>query len=111
MNNSAFPIGEGTNSVYMGIDNMGTPRYVGITQRDPFIRFAEHLNSSSNRALLQYNPIYGAQGLSRIQARIIEQRLINSYGLGNSGGLLINKINSISPRYWDNWGITIKINF
>ena len=110
-NSPAFPIGEGTNSVYMGIDNAGVPRYIGITQRDPLIRFSEHLSSGTNRAALRYYPIEGASNLSRIQARIIEQRLINTYGLGNKGGLLFNKINSISPRYWKEWGITINIYF
>ena len=62
------------------------------------------------RSFLTYKPIT-TRNLSRIQARIIEQRLINYYGIGNNGGTLFNKINSISPRYWDKWGITIKIRF
>ena len=111
MNSSTFPLGEGTNSVYYGIDNMNNVRYVGITKRDPLNRFIEHLHSGTERASLRYYPIEGAQGLSRIQARIIEQQLINTYGLGRNGGQLFNIINSISPRYWNNWGITIKIRF
>ena len=111
MSNYSFPVGEGTNSVYLGVDNVGITRYVGITQRNPLERFAEHLRSCTNRAGLSYRTVAGAHGLSRIQARIIEQQLINTYGLGSNGGLLFNKINSISPRYWNNWGITIKIRF
>lgn len=37
--------------------------------------------------------------LNKIDARIMEQNLINKYGLGKNGGQLYNKINSISPRY------------
>lgn len=111
MNSTTFPIGEGTNTVYVGVDNFERPCYIGITQRDPMNRFIEHLRSGTERATLRYYPIEGAQGLSRIQARIIEQKLINTYGFGRNGGLLFNKINSISSRYWDKWGITIKINF
>ena len=111
MNSATFPVGEGTNTVYVGVDNLENPCYVGITQRSPMNRFIEHLSSGTERAALRYYPIEGAQGLSRIQARIIEQQLINTYGLGRNAGLLFNKINSISPRYWNNWGITIKVKF
>lgn len=90
---------------------MNNVRYVGITKREPLNRFVEHLSSRTERAALRYYPIKGTQGLSRIQARIIEQSLIYTYGLGSNGGMLFNKINSISPRYWNKWGITIKINF
>lgn len=111
MNSSTFPLGEGTNTVYVGLDKLERPSYIGITQRAPINRFVEHLCSGTERAALKYYSIEGAQGLSRIQARIIEQRLINTYGLGRNGGMLLNKINSISPRYWNNWGITIIIHF
>jgi len=36
---------------------------------------------------------------------------LNTYGLGRYGGSLFNIINSISPRYWNNWGVMIKVNF
>lgn len=35
----------------------------------------------------------------------MEQNLINKYGLGKNGGQLYNKINSISPKYWNRYGI------
>ena len=101
-----FPQGSGTNSVYVGTDNEGLVRYVGITERQPELRFAEHLKSQAPRATLDYGSINGINNLSRIQARIIEQNLINAYGFGKHG-YLFNKINSISPRYWDKWGIII----
>ncbi len=37
------------------------------------------------------------QGLSRADARAVEQALIEIHGLGKNGGTLLNKINSISP--------------
>jgi len=46
--------------------------------------------------------------LSSVQAHILEQNLINHYGLIKNNGVLFNKINSISPRYWDKYGITIR---
>jgi hypothetical protein len=50
--------------------------------------------------------IEGAEGLTRTQARIWEQTLINQYGLGKNGGMLYNQINSIAPKYWWQYGIT-----
>ena len=104
MNSSVFPTGSGSNSVYVGYEG-STPKYVGITERSPEIRFNEHILSGTERSFLKDAPINNTGNLSRIQARILEQRLINIYGLGKNGGLLYNKINSISPRYWDIWGI------
>lgn len=93
------------NLVYEGLDAAGTVRYVGITERDATIRFAEHLNSNTARSLLDYRVVDGATNLSRINARIWEQSLINQYGLGKNGGLLVNKINSIASKYWLLYGI------
>ncbi len=91
------PTGTGTNSVYLGRDENGDVRYVGITNRDPQLRFNEHLNSGTGKATLHYDVLEGTGTLSRIQARIIEQRLINAYGIGKHGSPLYNKINSIRP--------------
>jgi hypothetical protein len=91
----------GTNLVYEGFDAAGTVRYVGITERQAAVRFAEHQAAKgTGRELLQYRVIDGATGLSRIDARIWEQTLINDYGLGKNGRLLLNKVNSIAPKYW-----------
>ena len=107
MQSSTFPEGTGTNSVYFGTDKEGVVRYVGITERTPELRFNEHLNSLSPRSNLFFYTIQGTGNLSRIQARIIEQNLINTFQMGKNGGLLYNKINSISPRYWNRFGIII----
>ena len=97
----------GENVVYQGIDKAtNTVKYIGITERAPAIRFAEHLNSGTARSALQYDVVTGAQGLTRTQARIWEQTLINQYGLGKNGGQLFNQINSIAPKYWWQYGIT-----
>ena len=94
----------GTNSVYEGIDpNTGEVKYVGRTERDPNIRWNEHNNSGTERANLDYRTVKG--GLNKTDARIMEQNLINKYGLGKNGGQLYNKINSISPKYWNQYGI------
>jgi len=108
MHSSQTPLGEGTNSVYLGYDKAGNVKYVGITERTPELRFTEHLNSGTERAFLHYKTIENARGLSRIQARIIEQRLINIYGMQKYNGALYNKINSIAPRYWNRYGIINK---
>lgn len=41
-----------------------------------------------------------------MQARTMEQNLINKFGLQKNGGQLYNKIKSISPKFWD--GVRIK---
>jgi len=96
----------GTNVVYRGVDAASKTRYVGITNRDPAIRFAEHATSGTLKAPLRYEVIKGAEGLTRTQARVWEQTLINQHGLGRNGGMLYNQINSIAPKYWWQYGIT-----
>lgn len=59
------------------------------------------MRSRTNRANLTYEIIKETGNLSYTQARIWEQKEINKYGLNN----LYNKINSISPSYWDKYGI------
>jgi len=94
---------QNTYSVYQGFDENGDVRYVGITKRNPQVRFNEHLKSSSNRSELDY--AIKAKGLSKHQARTMEQLIINKYGLQKNGGQLYNKINSISPSKWHQYGI------
>ncbi|CAA7386073.1 RHS repeat-associated core domain-containing protein [Chryseobacterium fistulae] len=92
--------------VYEGIDALNKVKYVGITRREAMKRFLEHSNSiGTGKELLRYRTIKNAQGLSRIQARIWEQTLINKYQLQKYGGELINKINSVSQKYWTKYGI------
>ena len=92
----------GNYSVYQGVDPVtGEVKYVGITRRDPQVRFNEHLRSNSPRAGLEYRVIIGASGLSKTNAHIWEQNLINQYGLSN----LYNQINSIAPEYWNQYNI------
>ena len=55
---------------------------------------------------LQFEPI--TTTLDHNRSRIIEQQLINKYGLQKNGGQLFNKINSISPQKWGKWGISGK---
>ncbi len=105
MKNENFPQGNGTNTVYVGMDENDVVRYVGITQREPEIRFNEHFNSGTARSHLDYYTIDGTGQLSRIQARIIEQQLINKFGLIKYEGSLFNKINSISSKKWGRYGI------
>lgn len=78
---------------------------MGITERDPQIRWDEHGNSGTERVGLDYRTIKGGANLNKIDARIMEQKLINQYRLGRNGGQLYNKINSIAPKYWQKYGI------
>ena len=96
---------ENTYSVYQGLDKEGNTRYVGITKREPEIRFSEHLGSGTDRANLEYSVIDDATKLNKMDARIQEQNLINKYGLSKDGGVLYNKINSIGPKYWKQYNI------
>jgi uncharacterized protein with PIN domain len=74
-------------SVYRILGEGGETIYVGITNNLER-RAGEH------GAVLQ--EIIG--GLSRADARAVEQRLINEYGLSKEGGTLLNKINSIAKK-------------
>jgi len=95
---------KGNYSVYQGVDpNTGEVKYVGITERDPQLRFNEHLNSGTDRADLRYRSI--KSGLTKTGARIYEQNLINQYGMQKYGGSLFNLRNSIAPKYWNKYGI------
>jgi len=91
--------------VYFGYDTEGKVRYVGITGRDPEIRFAEHKRSKSPRASLDFEVVDGYTGLSHLGARIQEQIFINQYGFGKYGGDLLNKRNEIAPKFWSKYGI------
>ena len=63
----------------------------------------EHLNSiGTGKELLDYRVIDGMENLSRINARILEQSLINQAGKSN----LLNIRNSIAPKYRPLHGIT-----
>lgn len=89
----------GKTSVYRAAGAGGTTKYVGIT--DNFKqRAAAHLRQKG----ISIDKIPGLSDLSRADARAVEQVLIESHGLGKSGGTLINKINSIAkdnPAYGD----------
>jgi RHS repeat-associated protein len=83
-------------SVYKGFDALGDLRYIGITSRNVAERAAEHQAAAgTGRELLQYQAV--ETGLTKTQARIVEQSYIDTYGLQKNGGQLVNKINSISP--------------
>jgi len=84
-----------TYSVYQGIEN-GAVKYVGITKRAPSLRWAEHAAAGGPKSFLDFRVVEGAQGLTRAQARTLEQNLINQHGLPN----LYNQINSIAPKNW-----------
>ena len=75
--------------------------YVGITSREPEVRWKEHLHSNTPRATLNYQSVPNSFGLSILNGRIWEQNLINQYKLD----ILYNKINSISPSYWNLYNI------
>jgi len=88
-------------NVYAGYDENGVLRYVGITKRDVEIRWDEHLKMAKDgKQFLDYSTLTKDRRLTKLGARIMEQNLINTYRLGKDGGQLLNRINSISPKYW-----------
>ena len=94
----------GDYSVYVGRDPMTNEvKYVGITKRDPLVRWAEHQRSNSPRAELIYDVVKDATGLSLTNGRIWEQTLINQYW--GPKNVLYNQINSIAPKYWNQYNI------
>jgi RHS repeat-associated protein len=80
---------EAKNAVYISKDAKGVVQYVGITN-DVARRAAEHMASKG----IQIRELMG--GLSRTDARAVEQTLIEINGLGKNSGSLMNKINSIA---------------
>ncbi|MDQ0639854.1 RHS repeat-associated protein [Pedobacter sp. W3I1] len=82
-------------TVYASVTKEGVTQYVGITN-NLARRAAQHLASKG----IIIEPLM--KGLSRTEARAVEQALIEIHGLGKNGGTLLNKINSIStsnPSY------------
>jgi RHS repeat-associated protein len=80
----------GKNWVYISKNAEGVVDYVGITN-NLLRRAAEHLREKG----IIISGLKG--GLSRADARAVEQALIEIHKLGKNGGSLMNKINSISP--------------
>ena len=81
----------GKNFVYISKNANGVVDYAGITN-NLARRAAEQLSSKG----IRIQKLMG--GLSRSDARAVEQALIEIHGLGKNGGTLLNKINSISPK-------------
>jgi hypothetical protein len=77
-------------TVYRSVSASGDTQYVGITNNTAR-RAAEHLRGAG----IQIESLMG--GLSRSDARAVEQALIEIHGLGRHGGTLLNRIRSISP--------------
>jgi hypothetical protein len=77
--------------VYQSFNEAGEVNYVGITQN-----FEQRAAQQLAQKGIIIRPIYGLSNLSRADARSVEQVLIEKYGLGKKGGILLNKINSIS---------------
>lgn len=80
-------------TVYQSVSEAGVVQYVGITNNIAR-RAAEH---AAQRGI-QISPIQGLSGLTRYEARAVEQALIEKHGLQRFGGTLLNKINSISIK-------------
>jgi hypothetical protein len=85
-------------TVYKAIDAAGDAKYYGITFRELAKRMAEHMRRPEFRDLT-FEIV--ERDLTKTQARVLEQQLINQRGLGS----LINKINSIDPNYWEVMGV------
>lgn len=86
-------------SVYQGVDKATAEvKYVGITMRDPALRWAEHAKAvGSGKEDLLFETIGPKGAYTKTQAKLGEQSLIQQYGMQKNGGQLLNKINSISP--------------
>jgi hypothetical protein len=80
----------GANVVYRSVSAVGQTQYVGITN-NLARQAAEHLAGKG----IQIEKLMN--GLSRPDARAVEQALIEIQGLGKNGGTLLNRINSIVP--------------
>lgn len=112
--NLVAPNSKGTYTVYYGY-NPGPNkdkviRYIGITEREPTIRYNEHLISNGPRASLDFDGfeksvIPNNGSLTRMEARIWEQKMIMKYRMQKHGGLLYNKRFEIAPKNWKKYKI------
>ncbi|MEK7628657.1 MAG: hypothetical protein AAB421_04565 [Patescibacteria group bacterium] len=89
---------DATYSLYRGADDVGTTRYVGITKRDTEVRWNEHRGKTgSGKDELDYEVVGPKGALTKTEARLGEQSLIEKFGMQKNGGQLLNLRNSISP--------------
>ena len=89
----------GPTSVYRSVNEAGDVQYVGITNN-----LGRRATEHAGRFRIQ--EVVG--GLSRADARAVEQAPIEQHGLLRNGGTLLNRINSIAgsnPIYSDAWQI------
>ena len=87
---AAKNLDSGDNYVYIARGTDGIIEYVGIT--NDFAR-RETEWAAKGRKIQPY-----IKGLDRKSARIVEQTVIETFGMAKNGGRLSNKINSISPK-------------
>jgi len=80
-------------AVYVARGAEDVVQYVGITN-NVARRAAEHAASKG----IEIGALKGLEGLSRADARAVEQTLIEIHKLGKDGGTLLNQINSIAKR-------------
>ena len=80
----------GDNYVYISRGADGIIDYVGIT--NDFVRRKTEW-STKGRKIVHY-----MDGLDRKSARVVEQTIIETFGMSKNGGRLTNKINSISTK-------------
>ena len=78
--------------VYMGLDKISGKPYVGRTSRDLAKRMSEHAKSKTNPRLFDLDEMVFLGGLTKNEARGLEQALINKKGTN----ILANRINGIS---------------
>ncbi|MDR6546506.1 hypothetical protein J2810_002565 [Chryseobacterium rhizosphaerae] len=97
---------EKVHGLYEGLNAAGEVKYVGRTSQPFATRFGQHAAEGGEKGKLFFRQIEGASGMTLQQARVAEQNLINQYGLQKNGGQLLNKINSIAPKNWANFGVT-----
>ena len=87
---AAKNLDEGDNFVYIARGSDGIIEYVGIT--NDFVRRKTEW-AAKGRQIEHY-----IDGLDRNSARIVEQTVIETFGMSKNGGRLTNKINSISTK-------------
>jgi len=83
-------------TVYRSLNAAGEVQYVGITN-NIVRRAGEHLRLTG----IRIEPIEGLSNLSLVDARAVEQAIIQIHRLGKEGGTLFNKIDAISSSRQD----------
>lgn len=94
---------------YMIKDHLGNVRMLLTEETDTAFYPPATFETANESIEIQYcyEAVPGISNLTKTAARVWEQGQINTFGLQKNGGQLLNKINSIAPQRWIQFGVQV----